>query len=486
MLEERVREFARATGTLRPGETYAVGVSGGVDSLALLYALRAAAPALGISLHVAHLDHGLRGAAAAADAQFVADLARDWGLPATVAAADVGRYARERRLGSEEAARECRYAFFADVVRRLGAAGVVVGHTADDQVETVLLHFLRGSGLAGLRGMAPVQELSVSDPSRWRTPAAGLAGERWSLRVLRPLLGTTRAEVLAYAERHALTYRVDASNEDVALTRNRIRGELLPLLESYNVAFRAAVLRMARLLADDYAFLAQAAAAVWGSVAETEPGAVRLNLAALLTLAPALRRLIIRRAFAWLVGDTADLAATHVEQVEALAERGRTGGGVDLPAGVRAARTYGALLLCVREPAARALPAQGVPLRVPGVTSVEPGWQVEADVRAGICAEADDPRHADFDLDRLDGEVVVRRRRPGDRLRPVGLGGSKKVQDILVDRKVPRWERDAVPVVAGGGRVLWLVGHAVDEQARASTASRRVLHLRFSRREELG
>ncbi len=482
MLQERVRGFARATGTLSRGETYVVGVSGGVDSLALLHALRATAPDLGIGLHVAHLDHGLRGAEAAADARFVDDLARDCGLPATVAAADVGRYARERGLGSEEAARAVRYAFFADLVRHLGAAGVIVGHTADDQVETVLLHFLRGSGLAGLRGMAAVQDLSVSNPARWRDPAAGPADERWSLRVLRPLLGTTRAEVLAYAARYALSYRQDVTNEDVAFTRNRVRRELLPLLETYNPAFRAAALRMAGLLADDYAFLAQAAAAVWDRVAVVAPAAVRVDLAAFVLHAPALRRLIVRRAFALLAGDTADLVATHVEQVVALAERGRTGAGVDLPAGVRVARTYGALVLSVGAQAGVPLPARGVPLRVPGVTAVEPGWQVEAAVRPAACAAAADPRHADFDLDRLDGEIVVRRRRPGDRLRPPGLGGSKKVQDILVDRKVPRWERDAVPVVASGERVLWLVGHAVDEQARASAASRRVLHLRFSRR----
>ena len=167
-----------------------------------------------------------------------------------------------------------------------------------------------------------------------------------------------------------------------------------------------------------------------------------------------------------------------------LAASGRAGATLDLPGGVRARRGYEDLALLRGEIAVERLPWEGVPVRVPGATAVEPGgWEVEALVQRGACGDgARDLLHADFDLNRTGAEIVVRRRRPGDRLHPVGVGGSKKVQDILVDRKVPRWERDAVPVVASPQGVLWVVGHAVDERLRAEKDTEKVLHLRFRRR----
>jgi len=480
MLLDKIQAFVRATGALRGGETYVVGVSGGVDSVSLLHALLALAPLLGISLHVAHLDHGLRGEEAAADARFVADLARAWDLPATVAKADVPRYRRERGVSTEVAARAVRYAFFADLVRRLGASAVVVAHNADDQVETVLLHVLRGSGLAGLRGMAVVQQLAVAGASRWAELWSADATEVTTLTVLRPVLTASRAEVEAYAAAHGLTYRRDPSNEDRSYVRNRVRHELLPLLETYNSAVRQALGRMARLVADDYAYLQRAADEAWPRVAREEAGAVALALPAFQALDPALRRLVVRRAVAALVGEVADFTAAHAEEVLTLAEGGRTGAAVDLPAGLRARRAYGEVVLAGQEAAPPPLSDEGVPLQVPGDTLVSPGdWRVSARVQTGPCAGEADRWHADFDLDSVGANVVVRRRRPGDRLRPVGLHGSKKVQDILVDRKVPRAERDAVPVVASAAHLLWVVGHAVDERGRASAGSKRVLCLRF-------
>lgn len=483
MTEELVRaveRFFARTGTVRRGDTLLVGVSGGVDSVSLLHALRALAPDLGVNLHVAHLDHRLRGAESAADAAFVSELAHEWNLPVTVEAVDVAAFAAERRLSLETAARFVRYSFFADAARRLGAAAVVVGHNADDQVETLLLHLIRGTGLAGLRGMRPVQRLTAGALGRGESFSDG--GQR-DLLVLRPLLDVPRAEIVAYAERHALSYRRDSTNEDRTYLRNRIRHELVPLLETYNPSFKTLARRAAGLLAEDYAYLGAAAEEAWERGASVEEGTVSLDLASLLAEMPAIRNLLVREAYARLVGDTTDLSAVHVSDVLALAEEGRTGAALALPGGVRAVRTYGALLIANALPEREALPVEGVRLNVPGLTVVEPGsLSVEATVAEQRCAgQGDRQSHVDLDLDRIEGDLLVRRRAPGDRLRPLGLGGSKKVQDILVDAKVPRWERDAVPVVTAGHRVIWLAGHAVDASVRVRDDTKRVLCLRVHR-----
>lgn len=471
--------FARAS-ALHFGDCLLVGVSGGVDSVSLLHALRAA-PGLSVDLHVAHLDHRLRGAESAADAQFVKNLAGEWGLPVTVEAADVAAYASSLHLSLEAAARAVRYAFFARLAERLGATAVVVGHNADDQVETLLLHLIRGTGLAGLRGMRPVQRLSAYVPGR----AGGAMGNgQGDLLVLRPFLSVPRREIVAYARRHSLPYRDDASNDQRVHLRNRVRHELVPLLETLNPGFRDLAHRTTGLLAADFEYLCEAAATALERCASFEEATVRLRLGALLEEPLAIRRLLVREAYARLVGDTTDLAAGHVEDVLALAERGRTGAVLALPGKVKAIRTYGDLMLASAIPERQALPAVGVKLNVPGLTSVEPGSLcIEATFAEQRCHGGEgNGLHVDLDLARAGGDLYVRRRLPGDRLRPLGLGGSKKVQDILVDAKVPRWERDAVPVLATAGRVIWLAGYALDEGVRVRNDTKRVLCLRVHKK----
>ena len=279
----RVRQYAQRYRLFSPGETVVVGVSGGPDSLCLLHLLRRLAPELRLWLHVAHLHHGLRGAEADADAAFVAELADCWGLPCTVGRADVAALAREAGLSLEEAARQARYRFLAGVAEAGGAATLAVGHNADDQAETVLMHFLRGSGAAGLRGMLPrtplddyrlLQAATIPIASGHRVTA--LRSPRWRqvfvvyswtaqplavsgadgdasdpppspgprvpasprLHLVRPLLSISRAEIEAYCAEYRLAPRTDRSNEDTIFFRNRLRHELLPLLETYNPGIR--------------------------------------------------------------------------------------------------------------------------------------------------------------------------------------------------------------------------------------------------------
>ncbi|MCL4464610.1 MAG: tRNA lysidine(34) synthetase TilS [Chloroflexi bacterium] len=465
------RRSLAEVGLVRPGQLLVVAVSGGPDSVALLHALRQLAPERGFSLHVAHLNHQLRGEESNEDARFVAELADAWGLPVTTETADVLAYRRQRGLSLEAAARALRYSFLGRLVARLGAVGVTVGHTADDQVETVLLHLVRGSGLAGLRGMPVVQRLSLPRGD-------ALAGTSGSLVILRPLLSVTRPEVDAYLRQHGLAFREDISNSDLALARNRVRHRVLPELELLNPAFRQTLVRTARLLRDDHEALERAAELAWPGLAGVGQGEVSLVLAGLVAQPIALQRLLVRRAVTELAGDLLDLDARHVDAALRLAVTGRTGAVVCLPEGLRAVRGYGTITLRLGLPEARSMPEEPVALRLPGMTSVQ-GWQVVARLVERPCQESRGALHADLDLTRLGGAVVVRRRQPGDRLCLGRGGGSKKLQDIFVDNKVPRERRDAVPVVAGLHGAVWAVGQALDQAARASAETSHVLCLVF-------
>ena len=471
MLAECILAFARETGALRRGDTFVVGVSGGVDSVALLHALRAVSATLGIALHVAHLNHGLRGLAAEQDAEFVAALAREWGLAATVRQVDVSTRAAERHLSLEAAARVERYRFFGDVVSDVGAAAVVVGHTADDQVETVLLHFLRGAGLAGLRGIMPVHRLLIAGPTADR-----------ALAVYRPLLEASRDEVELYAARHSLRYRADATNADATFTRNRVRHELLPLLKSFNPNVDQGIIRMAQLLGDDYRCLAQLADREWPTLARVGRGDVGLSLERLRELPVSIARLSVRGAYAALTGGTIDLAAEHVEQVLALALSGRTGASAELPGGVVAVRSYREVRIGLGLPAVDPLPRDGVPLRVPGTTVVG-DWAVDVEVRGTRCDRSTKHSlHVDLDLEKAGTEIALRRRAHGDKMRPLGMQGSKKLQDIMVDAKVPRWERDAVPVLVSPTQILWVAGLVVCDGAAPDANTRRYLCLQLHKK----
>lgn len=234
-LQTAVRAFCTEHALLDPGPVI-VAVSGGADSLVLLHILNAVCGTFGVTLHVATYDHGLRGAEGAEDAAYVREMAEKWGLPVTVGAGDVRALAAEWRLGLESAARRARYAFLIETARAVGAQTVATGHHQDDQAETVLLHVLRGAGLAGLRGMLPITHL----------------GE---VRLVRPLLAVTRAELTAYAAAAGITPRHDATNDDLTYTRNRLRHQIMPLLRGINPDVSSALARLAETAREDYTAL---------------------------------------------------------------------------------------------------------------------------------------------------------------------------------------------------------------------------------------
>ena len=234
------------------GSPVIVGVSGGADSLCLLHALHALAPDNEWRLHVAHLNHQLRGAEAQADADFVRDIAQHWGLPYTIESRDVAAFARHHKLSLEEAARQVRYGFLLDVAQAQHSDVIAVAHNADDQTESVLMHLLRGSGLAGLRGMLPKMRL---EEYRILHPQSAIQNPKSKIYLVRPLLEIPRSAIDEYCQQHDLHPRVDATNADTTYFRNRLRHELLPTLETYNPNIRSILRRTADVIAAEYEIL---------------------------------------------------------------------------------------------------------------------------------------------------------------------------------------------------------------------------------------
>lgn len=481
-------------GLLPAGARVVVAFSGGPDSMALLAALAALAPERRYTLVAAHLDHGLR-AESAADARFAEEQARRFGVDFVSQRRDVAGLARRWRTSLEAAGRRARYRFLQETAAGRSCPYIAVGHHRDDQVETVLLNLLAGAGPDGVAGMRP------------RRGA-----------VVRPLLEQRRADILAFLRRRGLTYRIDASNEDFIFTRNRIRGELLPLLRrAYNPRIDDALWRLSRLAADEVDYLEDQAARLLQAARMPLPGGVWIECRALRQAPPALRRRVIRQAFweaaAGTAGTVSDAGAPgawgesvpveagglrqgsltmrHVEAVEELL--GLSTGALDLPRGVRVAVQQGRL--CFRRvhhagpPAAgpvgpgggAGLPSRRLP--VPGRVPWDEPWSgIAAEVLDGGPPDPADlrrPGHAYLDYDRLGapGALHVRTWQPGDRMRPLGAPGSRKLQDLFVDRKVPRELRRRVPVVTLGDTILWVPGAAVADPFRVSSASRRLLHL---------
>lgn len=472
MLADRVLGFIREHKMVEEGDLLLVGVSGGADSLCLAHVLLTIKDLLGIRLHVAHLDHSLR-PESSADASFVADMAARWGMPCTVERQDVRRFRARHRLTLEEAARRVRYIFFGRLSRELGAAGVAVGHTVDDQVETILLHWIRGTGLAGMRGMQPVTRFRVS----------GLDEE---VRVLRPALQLKRTETESYCAVEGIQPRQDASNLSLKYRRNRVRHRLLPTLESYNPNIRETLLRMARIAERDYGFIESEVNRVWPEVASEGPAGVTITTASAMVLPPAVLYQLLRHAVERAAGSTAGLELVHLDEM--VAALGKPSGTIlNLPNGLILAVGYGYCTISLGRTPPPFPPIRRVNvLTVPGETHL-PGWKVIARVQdSGPWNVEQDPWSATLDLDKLGDRLWVRPRRSGDRFQPLGMEKEKRLQDFFVDAKVPRSWRDAVPLVVTPAQIAWIAGWRIDDRVKVTEATRRVLHLRFIQAPDAG
>jgi tRNA(Ile)-lysidine synthase len=462
-LEQRVLGFIQSR-QLVSGKKLVVAVSGGADSVCLLHILAKLQKELGISLHVAHLNHQLRGAESEADAEYVSALARRLGISATVEGREVKSYQKQHRLSLEEAAREVRYGFLDEVAKTIGAKGVAVGHTRDDHVETILMHLIRGTGIRGLQGLKPSSE--------WKSKTA-------SITVIRPLLEISREETEDYCQRHKLKTRVDATNISLSPLRNRIRHQLLPLLEGYNPGIAQALLRTAQIASDDIAFLDEEVARLWDEVAQETGKTIVLDKKRFDQLPPTLKRYLFRAAAERMLGSAKDIELRHIEEMMSALDK-PAGKRFSLPQGLTLSVEYDRYLLAPDPTTLSPLPILDgeSQLKIPGETKL-PGWRIEAKIINREAEKGDFT--ACFDLGKTGNKLTVRPRKLGDRFQPLGLDQPKKLNEFMIDAKIPRTWRQRVPIVCSPEHIIWVVGWRIDERVKVTEDTKKVLCLEFKR-----
>ncbi len=457
-LPSDIRGYALEEELFAPGGRVLVAVSGGPDSVALLHLLHRLGPEWGLILGVAHFDHGLRGEASREDARFVAELAQALGLPFYGGAGDVRQAARTYRVSQQMAARRLRLDFLHQVRHDHAYDRLALGHTADDQVELFFLRLLRGAGAEGLKGM-------------WPRTAEGL---------VRPLLAVGKDAVLAWLCHEGFTYREDQSNLSRRYLRNRVRLELLPGLErDYNPRLKAAVCRLMALLQEDEAFFNQTADAAWGVVGRLiTPECAALSIPAWLALPPALKTRLLRRTLGRFLAHQ-EITSSQVKSLTALARGQRSGGVIDFGT-CRVARAGLELHFFSPLP----LPSGTHGTLLPGIGAVESadGWRLEARTlpEPQPAPGEDSPQVVRLDQDKIAFPLRLRSVQPGDRFGPAGARGAKKMQDLLVDAKIPRWLRAHLPLVADREGIIWVPGLRLAEAVTPTPRTGKVLELAIS------
>ncbi|MFB6286036.1 MAG: tRNA lysidine(34) synthetase TilS [Candidatus Bipolaricaulia bacterium] len=463
MLRDRVERTLRERAMLQGHEPVLVAVSGGVDSMTLLHVLRELADDWNFQLSVAHLDHMMR-PESADDAQFVVDHARSQDLPVFQEAVNVPAHI-DREGGSPEAgAREVRYGFLRQAARDAGASTIALGHTLDDRVETLLINLLRGSGIGGLAGMPPRRS-------------------ECDLHYVRPLIDVSRREIEAYAKSQHVPYREDPSNRDTRYERNRIRQQLMPLLETFNPSVRHALARASEALTEVSDYLnGEADKLLQRAYIDSDDTGCAWDAQTLGRAHRALQLQALRQAIRRVKTDLDAITTEHLEAVSGLLREARSGRTVALPDALTA--RYQADRLIVEHAAPTDEPSSPieVPLSQDGMTEVpQLGWRFAVDTMHGSHPHSSDQLEARLDADTMDGPLAMRNRRAGDRIRPLGLGGTKKLQDIFVDAKTPRHHRDQVPLICDQQGILWVTGHCIDERGRVTQATRRTVRIQAER-----
>jgi tRNA(Ile)-lysidine synthase len=427
---------------------------------------------LGIELHAAHLNHQLRAADSDNDAGYVARLCHRLAVPVTIERRDVQQYQSAKKISLEEAAREVRYDFLAGVMRKVGGDSVVVGHTADDHVETILMHIIRGSGLRGLAGLQACSRLKT-------------AGSEMS--VIRPILVLSREDTADYCRSLRLKPRVDMTNLALLPLRNRIRHQLLPVLREYNPNIDKTLARMADLAVADIAYMENAAAAVKDSLAQRQGNCLVIDRKIFSDLPLALKRYCLRACISEILSDIRDIEACHIEELLELADK-PAGKTINLPGGITFTVEYGHYILGVGSAAVSPYPPLkgSVNLAIPGETAFS-GWGVKAGILTYDEYREKHSQLAGFtaalDFEKTGSGLMVRARQAGDRFQPLGMDQSKKLNVFMIDARIPRSWRSNIPLVCRQDQIIWAVGYRIEERFKVNALTQKVLLLEFSRQD---
>jgi tRNA(Ile)-lysidine synthase len=452
---------------LKRGDRVVVGVSGGADSVSLLHFLCSLREKLDLTICAAHLNHSFRGDEADKDARFVEQLSLNLGVHCHVGKIDVPKYQQDNKISAQLAARKMRYCFFAQVAKEWGAGKVALAHNRDDQAETVLLRLIRGAGLDGLSGIPPVRDDD-------------------GFTIIRPFLSVSRQEIEQYCQENKLDFRTDQSNFKTMYLRNKVRLELLPYLKrDFNPRLDVLLAQTAQLLQEERKYLEAETERVFAQIVEEEGlNRVRISLAGFKQQPLAIQRRLFRKAVVFLKGNSQELGSDRLSDLMELMKRGRVGAEGEIKEGLIARKGYDSFILEWKEKDLFAPVSFKYSLALPGTTFIPElslelkGELLSKDEYLFRKQDVSDNFQAFFDWEKLSFPLMVRNRCSGDRFKPLGMMGSKKIKKLFIDEKVPLEERSYVPLIDSPEGIIWVVGYRQSELGKIEEKTKKILSLK--------
>jgi tRNA(Ile)-lysidine synthase len=473
MLEEKVLQTIKKFDMLSFNDRVLIGISGGPDSVTLLNVLLSFKKRYNLSFFIAHLDHMLRGKESDGDVNFVKNLAQELDLPCEVKSCNLTEIAQKEHLTLEEAARKYRYKFYSETAKKFKANKIALGHSADDQVETVLMRFLRGSGLEGLMGIPPVRG-----------------------KIIRPLIECSREEIEEYCQEHKIGYRIDSSNKEVVYFRNKIRLELLPLLsKDYNKNIKDIMLRLRNIISEVSAYLNQETELLFKEVARREsPEMVIIDLIKFTSLSLALKRRIIRKSIEVVKGNLYSISFRHNNEILKLTEYQLGEKEIYLPDDIRAKKIYNKIIIYKKRISKNQI--DEIPttweynILIPGKTEIK---SLDIEVEIKILDSVDIKSSLYFNRKKSKGKFLefidynkvklplkLRNRRSGDKFYPLKMKGLKKVKDFFIDNKIPKSHRDLIPILVDNeDQIVWIMGMRLDDRVKINSDTKKVLRIKI-------
>jgi tRNA(Ile)-lysidine synthase len=448
------------------GESIVVGVSGGPDSICLLHVLYSIMKSFDIKLFVFHLNHMLRGDEANKEAEYVEDFCRRLELPLTVKAINIEEVSKKEGLSIEETARNVRYREFELYAKAVGATKIAVAHNKNDQAETILMRIIRGTGLEGLTGMDFIRG-----------------------NIIRPLLEIDRSEIEEYCSYNLLYPKVDSSNLLNIFTRNKIRLELIPQINKlFETDIKESLFRMSELLKADNAYIEKNSSANYKQVtiSETDKN-IFLDIEKLKSVHIALIKRILRLAINKIKGNLKGIASVHLEAVVDLIFNGSTGSSLCLPERLVIEKSYNVLKIH-RIQADLITTKFDYEIKIPGVNYFDANnFILEASIAEKFDEEKNYKNTAShsflqyFDYEKFNLGINIRSRKQGDFFKPINSNGTKKLKEYLIDNKIPRENRDAIPILAKGNEVIWLVGYKISDKFKVTENTKNILKLEYKK-----
>lgn len=444
------------------GDRVIVAVSGGPDSIALLHVLYKLKEELGISLYVAHVNHGLRGIEADSDEEYVKKFCESLNVEFRSKRVDINEIARVRNISSESAGREVRYEFFKELMKKFSAQKVAIAHNANDQAETILMRIMRGTGMDGLIGIRPVRDSIF----------------------VRPLINSTRDQIEEYCLKNNLNPRIDKTNLEAIYSRNKVRLQLIPYIqENFNKDIIQGLNRLSYTIKVDNDYLEEVSREKYKKYCDTNREKVIISKEAFLEHESIITR-VIRLAIQNLVGNLYNFEKIHIYDIMRL-QKCSTGKELNLPSNVYSVNNYGDIVISRTK-------KQNIKARVEeyildnGINAIE-DINIKVSIRTISMEKKPDFKRSKwikyFDYDKIKGDITLRFRRDGDKFTPLGMSGSKKLKDLFIDLKVPKEERNEIPLVCFGGSIAWITGYRVSEVFKVDEDTKNILEVKIEREE---